>query len=212
MLLQLLSLVCWYILSHCHGWLVMGTALQQLHQEHSRSWCCQVHLWRAVWVYISSRSLDGGFLLQVDCCRTAGAVPVWLGRAPVDSICVCHGEHTTGGALHGVCSLAAGAAGVGVLGATAVGSPTSWVAGADVDAAGATLPMLDVPDLTVSTWHSQMWSWACLYCPPPMTWSRLCGWWWQWATGYWQLGQQRMEVSCSSLTGHGTLHFGWYIG
>ena len=49
-------------------------------------------------------------------------MPVWLGEAPVDGVCVCCGEHTAGGALHGVCSVAAGAAGVGVTGATAVGS------------------------------------------------------------------------------------------
>ena len=49
-----------------------------------------------------------------------------------------------------VCSVAAGAAGVGVVGVRAVGSLTSWVAGADVDAAGATPPMLDVSGLTAS--------------------------------------------------------------
>ena len=85
---------------------------------------------------------------------TAGAVPVWLGGAPVDGICVHHGEHTAGIALHGVGSVAAGAAGVGVVGATVVGSLTAWVAGADVDAASATLPMLDVSGLTASQWHS----------------------------------------------------------
>ena len=63
-------------------------------------------------------------------------------------ICVCCDEHTAGRALHGVCSVAAGAAGVGVVDATAVGSLTAWAAGADVDAAGATLPMLDVSGLT----------------------------------------------------------------
>ena len=70
--------------------------------------------------------------------------------APVDGICVCCGKHTVGRALHGVCSVAAGAAGVGVAGATAVGDLTTWVAGAGVDAAGATLPMLDVSGLTAS--------------------------------------------------------------
>ena len=68
----------------------------------------------------------------------------------MNGICVHHGEHTVGIALHGVCSVAAGTAGVGVVGATAFGSLTAWVAGADVDAAGATLPMLDVSGLTVS--------------------------------------------------------------
>ena len=34
--------------------------------------------------------------------------------------------------------------------ATALGSPTAWVAGADVDATGATSPMLDVSGLTAS--------------------------------------------------------------
>ena len=68
----------------------------------------------------------------------------------MDGICVHCGEHTAGRALHGVCSVAAGAAGVGVVGATAVGSLTAWVAGADVDEAGATLPMLDVSGLTAS--------------------------------------------------------------
>ena len=63
---------------------------------------------------------------------------VWLRGAPVDGVCVCCGKHTAGRALHGVCSAAAGAAGVGVAGATAVGSLTAWVAEADVDAAGTT--------------------------------------------------------------------------
>ena len=52
--------------------------------------------------------------------------------------------------LCGVCSVAAGAAGVGVAGAAAVGSLTAWEAGAVVDAAGATSPMLDVSGLTAS--------------------------------------------------------------
>ena len=69
-------------------------------------------------------------------------MPVWLREAPVDGICVHCGKHTACGALHGVCIVAAGAAGVGVVGAIAVGSLTAWVAGADVDAAGATSPML----------------------------------------------------------------------
>ena len=66
------------------------------------------------------------------------------------SVCACHGECTAVGALHGVCSVTAGAVGVGVVGATAVGSFTTWVAGADVDAAGATSPTLDVSGLTAS--------------------------------------------------------------
>ena len=78
------------------------------------------------------------------------AVPVWLREAPVDGICVCCGEHTVRGALCGVYSVAAGAAGVGLVGATAVGSLATFVAGADVDAAAATLPMLDLSDLTAS--------------------------------------------------------------
>ena len=69
---------------------------------------------------------------------------MWLRGAPVDGVCVCCGKHTTGRALHGVCSGAAGAAGVGVAGATAVGGVSAWVAGAHVDATGATSPMLDV--------------------------------------------------------------------
>ena len=68
----------------------------------------------------------------------------------MDGICVHHGEHTAGGALHGVCSVAACAAGVIVVGVTAVGGLTTWVAGADVDAASATLPMLNVSGLTAS--------------------------------------------------------------
>ena len=68
----------------------------------------------------------------------------------MDGICVCCGKHTAGRALHGVCSVAAGAAGVGVVGATAVGGLTAWVAGADVDAAGAISPMLDVSRSTAS--------------------------------------------------------------
>ena len=77
-------------------------------------------------------------------------MPVWLEGAPVDGICVCCGNHTAGRALCGICSVAAGAAGVGVAGATAVGSLTTWVAGADVDAAATTLPLLDVSGLTAS--------------------------------------------------------------
>ena len=103
-----------------------------------------------VWVYIYSRNLDCGFLLGVDWHRTAGAVLVGIKGAQVDGICVCCDEHTAGRALHGVCSVAAGIAGVGVVGATAVGSLTTWMEGADVDSAGAILPMLDVSGLTVS--------------------------------------------------------------
>ena len=46
----------------------------------------------------------------------------------------------------------------------------------------------------------------------------LCRWWWQGVTGSWhhwgqiQFGQQRVEVSSSSLIGHGILHSGWHIG
>ena len=96
------------------------------------------------------KKLDGGFLLQVDQHRTAGVVQVLLRQVPVDGICVHCGEHTACGALHGVCSVAVGAAAVDVVGTTAVGSLTVRVAGADVDAAGATLPMLDVSGLTAS--------------------------------------------------------------
>ena len=76
-------------------------------------------------------------------------MPVWLGEAAVDGICV-HCECTAGRALCGVCSVTAVSAGVGVVGATAVGSLTGWVAGADIDVAGATLPILDVSGLTTS--------------------------------------------------------------
>ena len=82
--------------------------------------------------------------------RTAGVVQIWLREAPVDGICVQCGECTAGRALHGVCSVAAGAAGVHIVGATAVGSLTASVTGADIDAAGAVLPMLDVSTLTAS--------------------------------------------------------------
>ena len=170
-LLKWFSLLCWYTLSHCHGWLVKGTALQQLHWGWSGSWHHQVHLQGTVQVYITSRSLDG-FQLLADCCRTTGAVPAWLGGDPVYGICVHCGKCTTGGALHGACSVAAGVATVGVVGVTAVGSLSAWVAGADVDAAGATLPILDVSGLTASRWCSQMWSWAHLYYPPLKTWTR----------------------------------------
>ena len=68
-------------------------------------------------------------------------MPVQLRGTPVDGVCVHCGECTAGRALCGVCCVAAG---VGVVGATAVGGLTTWVAGADVDAAGATSPMLDV--------------------------------------------------------------------
>ena len=49
-----------------------------------------------------------------------------------------------------ILELAACAAGLCVAGATAVGSLTVWVAGADEDAAGTTSPMLDVSGLTTS--------------------------------------------------------------
>ena len=52
--------------------------------------------------------------------------------------------------MHGVCSVDAGVAGVGVAGATTVDSLTTWMAGAGIDAAGAILPMLDVSGLTAS--------------------------------------------------------------
>ena len=81
-------------------------------------------------------------MLQVDQCRIAGAVLVWLREAPVDAICVHCGEYTAGRALHGVCSVAADAAGLGIVGTTA-----------DADAAGATSPMLDVSGLTASRCH-----------------------------------------------------------
>ena len=82
-------------------------------------------------------------------------MPVWHRGASVDGISVCHGEHNAGGALHGVCSVTAGAAGGGVVGATAVGSLTAWVAGANVDAAGATLPMLvEVVTFSIGMWVS----------------------------------------------------------
>ena len=77
-------------------------------------------------------------------------MPVWLRGALLDGICVHCGECTAGRALHGVCSVAAGAAGIGVVGATAVGGLTAWVVGADLDVAGATSPMLDVFGLTAS--------------------------------------------------------------
>ena len=72
----------------------------------------------------------------------------------MDGICVCCGECTVGGALCGVCSVAVNAAGIDVVGAAAVDSLTAWVAGADVDAAGATLPMLDISGVTASAGHS----------------------------------------------------------
>ena len=113
-------------------------------------WHHQAHLQGTFWVCISSRSLDSGFLFQVDQCRTARAVPVWLRGAPVDGVCVHCDKCTAGRALHGVCSVDAGAAGVGVVGATAVGGLTTWEAGADVHAAGATSLMLDISGLTAS--------------------------------------------------------------
>ena len=93
--------------------------------------------------YISSRSLDGGFLFGADWPRTSGAVlarPCW---APVDGICVQCGKHTAGYSLHRVCGVAAGVAGVGVAGATA-GILTALVAGPGPDVAGATSPIADV--------------------------------------------------------------------
>ena len=66
----------------------------------------------------------------------------------MDGICVCCGECTAGGALPGVCCVAADATHVGVVGATAVGSLTACVSGADSDVAGTISPMLDVSGLT----------------------------------------------------------------
>ena len=68
----------------------------------------------------------------------------------MDGVCICCGECTAGRALHGVWSVAAGATCVGVVGAIAVGGHTAWLAGADVDAAGVKLPMLDVSGLIAS--------------------------------------------------------------
>ena len=53
-------------------------------------------------------------------------MPVWLREAPVDCVCVHCGECTADGALTGVCSVAASAAGVDVVGATGVGILTAW--------------------------------------------------------------------------------------
>ena len=81
----------------------------------------------------------------------------------MDGVCVHCGQYTAARALHGVCSIAVGAAGVGIAGAIAVESLAVWVAGADADAAGATSPLSHV---------SQKWLEAHLYCPPHMTWTR----------------------------------------
>ena len=68
----------------------------------------------------------------------------------MNGVCVNCDKCTAGRALHGVCSVAAGAAGIGVGGATAIGDLTACVAGADMDAVGATLAMLYVFGLTAS--------------------------------------------------------------
>ena len=70
----------------------------------------------------------------------------------MDAICLHCCECTAGGALHGVCSVAAGAGGVGVVVTTAVCSLTTWVVGTDVDAAAAcaTSPTFDVSGLAAS--------------------------------------------------------------
>ena len=81
---------------------------------------------------------------QQELCQTGSEELQWMA-----SVCHC-GKCTTGRTLHGVISIAAGAAGVGVAGATAVGGLSAWVAGADVDAAGATSPMLEISGLTPS--------------------------------------------------------------
>ena len=41
-----------------------------------------------------------------------------------------------------------------------------------VDVVGTTLLVLSESELMTSGWHSQMWSWACQYCPPSMTCTR----------------------------------------
>ena len=137
---------------------------------HALSWHYLGHLWGMFQVYISSRSLDGGFLFQVDWHRTTGAVLVRLSQAPVDSIWIHCSECNACSSSHGVCGVGTGAAGVGVAGAT-VCSLTAWVAGA-----GAISPIPDVLGSTASGTHLGMWLWACWYCHPLMIWTRYHPW------------------------------------
>ena len=69
---------------------------------------------------------------------------VWQGEAPVDGICVHCGEHTAGRALCGASRVAAGAAGVGVVGVVAV-SLSGWQELMhDLDQVGASIGFADV--------------------------------------------------------------------
>ena len=104
-----------------HGRIDKGAALWQLHQGNSghgtsgspASYSPGLYLFKKPGWWIPALSWSA---------QDSRAVPFWLGHAPVDGICIHHGEHTAGRALHGVCSVVAGAAGVGVVGATAFGS------------------------------------------------------------------------------------------
>ena len=124
--------------------------------------------------HISSRSWVGGFLTLVDRRVAAGAAPVIFVALPVDGFC----RTTAVGGFLGVSSglVAVGTAGgLGVAGATgaAAGAAVTGLTGnnpcEDSGVAGATSVLVSMSGLTVSGWHSRMWSRAHLYLPPPMT-------------------------------------------
>ena len=121
--------------------------------------------------HISSRSRVGGFLTR----RVAAhAVPVTFVELPVDGFCRTNAVGGFLGVSIGVVAVGT-AGGLGVAGATgaapgaAVSGLTGNNPGEDSGVAGATSVLVSIPHLTASGWHSQMWSYACLYWPSPMT-------------------------------------------
>ena len=80
---------------------------------------------------------------------------------------------------------------------TAVAGLTGNNPGEDSGVAGATSVLVSTSGLTASGWHSWMWSHACLYWPPPMTWTKYdpCLAWWMTVAG-----SQRVLASLSTET------------
>ena len=137
-------------------------------QGQSRSGHYQVHHQGLVKAYISSISWDGGLLFQTEWQGTAGAVAVGFGVTD----CAWGGMCTVGV----ICSVWGIAAGWGVAGATHGAGCTAFVAGGCVGAAGATFVVMCLSSLMASGWCSCMWSQACQYCPPLMTWTMYNPW------------------------------------
>ena len=80
----------------------------------------------------------------------------------------------------GICHCSCRAAVVGLVVARTTGAVagaacaglTGCNLGEGSGVAGTTSVSLDVSGLTASRWHSWVWSWACLYCPPSITCTR----------------------------------------